>query len=297
MVIRNHQIRSVVADGADPVLVKAVPALPDGGGSHFHLVEPGRALLIHQHLICGVPAAVVCQSKQNIRRSGEAGADAVIRAFGQGCEILCGVLLFTALQHVEIQRKNIACLEFFLQLSVSVGKDVPVGLCGLSADSAEFLCLLFVSQNLCDSCQGHAGVAKAGRGRPFAAALPLAHLGNIRSHPVTKMKHGRRIPDIFLFAEAEKSGPEAAGLHIFLHHGIIFFQKLYISSGTIFRPGNQDARIAPEIDGNRRHGGREAVALGRHRIGNAAGGQLLCLNVLQPFFKETAHVKIIAGRG
>ena len=111
------------------------------------------------------------------------------------------------------------------------------------------------------------------------------------------MEHRGSAPDVLLLAEAEKSRPEFAGLHILLHHGVEFFQDRQVPPGHVLRPGHQHAGVAPPVHRHGGHGGREAVPLDGHRVGDAAAGQLLGLHVQHPLLQEAAHVEVVAGGG
>src|SRR5215469_15465399 len=85
----RHRAVQPVGDGSQGVVVEgghlvwvdravwpeAIPALPDGGCTHRHWVEPGRAALLLEQVICGVVLSSATQGITDQRRPHEAGVD------------------------------------------------------------------------------------------------------------------------------------------------------------------------------------------------------------------------------
>ncbi len=296
VVVGNHHVGAVVADGALAVLVQAVPALPNGGRALRHLVEPRGALGVEQHLVRHVGAAVVCQGKQDVRRAGEAGANAVIALLHQLDQVVHGGRLVLLAQHAKVNGQHVGGLELVLELACAIGKDVLVGGRDARRQGAVALSVVLLAQNVGDLGHQRACVLQASRGGPLAAGLPLAHLGHIGGHPVAKVQRCGRVPDVAVLAQA-KAGPKTAGIDVAAHHVVVLAQDLDVALGAVKGPRHQHARVAPKVDGHRGHRGREAKAACGHRVGNAAAAQLLGAHVAQPFAQEAAHVKVVAGRG
>ena len=268
MVVADHAAGSVVTDGAQPILVQAVPAFPDRGSTHPHLIQPGGTFGVHQHPVGGVCVAVVQQGKQNIGGTGEACADAVIVILHQFCQVGGSGLFVRPIQHTKIQRQHIAGLKLLGEFSVFVHQQALVSIRHPAAQLPIFGGLLLLAQQLTDAAEHGRGIAQACRGRPLGTGLPLGHFRHIRRHPVAEMEHRRGVPDVSLLSKAKEICPEFAGLYIPLHGIIGFFQNMNVSAG------------------------RKPVALGRDSIGNAAGLELLRTQIPEPFSQEPGHIEI-----
>ena len=296
MVVGNHLVGAIVTDGALAVFIEAVPALPDCGCTDADLIQPARALGVQQHLEGGVRVAAVGQRKQDVGRAGEAGANLVITLFNQLDKVLGGLGLDVLREHIQVEGQHVGSLEFVLRLAAAIRQDAAIGVRHLGAQRLILGGILILTEQTCNFGKAAAGIAQAGRGGVLAAALPLAHLGHIRCDPVTEVEHGRRVPDVAVLADAEPC-PEAAGLDVFLHRGVHGPQDVHIAGGLIQGPRHVHAGVAPPVHGHLRHRCGETVALHRHGVGQAAGGQLLGLDVAQPLLQKAAQLKVVQSRG
>ena len=292
MIVGDHLVGAVIADGALAVLIKAVPALPHRCGADSDLIQPAGALGVQQHLEGRVGMSAVGQCEQDVRRAGKAGANLVIILFDQMHKVFSSLGADILREDVQVQRQHIGGLELVLYPAAAVRKYAAVGICHLAAQIRVKGGVLILAEDACNRSQPAAGVKKAGRGGVFAARLPLAHLGHIGRDPVAKVQDGRRVPDIAVLADAEPC-PEAAGLDIFLHRGIHRAQNVDAAGRLVERPRHIHAGIAPPVHRHLGHRGRESVALHRHSVGNTAARPLLGLDIAQPFFKKTAQLKVV----
>lgn len=106
----------------------------------------------------------------------------------------------------------------------------------------------------------------------------------------------QKLPDPFVFGSREKSRPEFTCFYIFFHGRVHFSKKFYVTSCLIFCPWNKNTGISPVICRKWEH----HLKLPRNLYhgndhGNPSTLVLLCPQVLQPFVKKTAHVKIIGS--
>ena len=297
MVVGDHDVGAVVADGAKAVFIQRVPALPDGGGALAHLVEPGGAAVAQEHLVRAVGMAVVGQGEEDVGRAGEARADAPVLVLGQLAQAVGrGLLRGPVGEHADVQRQHVGGLELLQKPALAVGQNRDIGV-------GHPLGKGFVSRGVGLLAQdgGHlgensGGVAQACRGRPLGAGLPLLHLRQIRRDPVAKVQGRGGVPQVAVLAEAAKPRPEGAGLDVALHGLIVLREHAAVASGPVFGPGHQHAGVAPPVDGHQGHGGGKAEALRGHHVGDAAAGPLLGAHVAQPLVEKAAHVKVEAGR-
>ena len=243
-------------------------------------------------MVCGIHLPVVAQREEDVRRAGEACADAPVVALRQRGEVRGG--FFPNLlrgEHIQVDGQDVSGLELLQQLAVAVRKNRAVRIRRLFGQCPVVLRVLLFAQNVRDFRQQRACVAQRRRACPLDAPLPLAHLRHVRRNPVTEAQRAGHFPEITVLAETE-TAPEAAGVDVLLHRRIHPAQHVHIALRHVFRPRHEDTRIAPPRDRHFRHRRGEAVALHRHRVRQTARRQLLRLHVQKPLVQEAVHVEI-----
>ena len=239
---------------------------------------------------------VVGQRKQDVRRTGKARTDLVVVLLDQLDQILGSFRLDVLGEHIQVQRQHIGGLELFLRLAVAVGQHTAIGIRHLAAQFLVLGGVLGLAKDACNFGQRTAGVAQGRRGGVLAARLPLAHLRHIGGDPVAEMQHRRCVPDVTVLADAE-SRPEAARLDVLLHGGVHHTQYVQAARGLVQSPRHQHTGVAPPVHGHLGHCGGETVALHGHGVRDAAGGQLLGLDVAQPLLQKAAQFKVVQRGG
>ena len=128
-----------------------------------------------------LPHTIVCQRKQNVRRSRKSGRNVIPVLFHQTRQICRSLLFILSGEHLIIQRQHICCLKLFLYRAVCFHQNFPVCLPGLLTEFPVILCILFLPQNIRDLCQNPAGICHTCGGGPFP--LPIhSHMPTPGAH-------------------------------------------------------------------------------------------------------------------
>ena len=191
---------------------------------------------------------VIRKSEQQIGCAGKAGVQVVIFLRHQTVEVCCHGFPVFSLLHAEIQGQNIAGLEVFVKISLSVCQNIAERGADFLPKLAIIGSILFFSQNPGDLRHNRAGVGIVGGGDPFPLCHPVPDV-SLRGAPVSKLE--QPFPDIPPVPEAGQGCPEFDSFQEPLHAGVLLPQKRCAASCQILRPGNQDAAVAPA--GGRHH--------------------------------------------
>ena len=218
MIEGNHTSGSIIFPGvAGTVFPKCIPPLPDSRSSDFHLVEPGWTGIRKQHLKCLFLISIVCQRKQNVRRSRKSGCNVISVLFHQTRQIGRRLLFILFREHLIIQWQHIRRLKLFLHRTVCFHQKFSVCLRGLPTKFPIILCILFLPQNIRNLCQNPAGICHTCGSGPFSSSHPLPH-ADTRCTPVSIMV--QKLPDPAVFSRRKQLCPELTCLDIFFHHRI-----------------------------------------------------------------------------
>ncbi|MPN44458.1 hypothetical protein SDC9_192023 [bioreactor metagenome] len=110
-----------VADAAESIMVEGEvadfsvgldprPRFPDGRCAVVHLIQPGRALFLQEHLLRKIYVTVVHQHIQQIRDRQEACVEAFSVGYDQFRQPLDCLLLGRSAQQAESDRNHVATL-------------------------------------------------------------------------------------------------------------------------------------------------------------------------------------------
>ena len=143
----THGAVQPVGDGSQGVVVErvhlaridravreqAVPALPDGGGSHRHRIEPRWAFALREQVEGGVVLPDAAQRITDERRPHKAGAD-VVSALAHECGQPFARMptLFSSLEQTKLQGQRIGGL--------GVAEHAPGGRDVLGIEGVAYLC-------------------------------------------------------------------------------------------------------------------------------------------------------------